>query len=253
MKAKREKRLWRVVGHTKTGGGFKRTFRADTYEEARARAHNEIRGLLGIDEIVLIEEGAKKNPMKNPKRKFSPAQIAAQKRFAAMAKAGKFRKRKKSVKRNPVKRKSAVYKRVIVSDDLQLSRAGQIGKVLKETHDLDGHSITLDFGGDVARYMAHHLEPAKKPKVTRRNPVKPGARRSPPKRIKKRNPVERYVIRGTKKTKTGYLHYYLGGNRFLSDFLNADRYSLADGEKKMRAIQYQLPSAIDNITLIKAK
>lgn len=43
-----------------------------------------------------FETYVNRNLNRNPKRKFSAKQIAAQKRFAAMAKAGKFSKRKKS-------------------------------------------------------------------------------------------------------------------------------------------------------------
>lgn len=182
------------------------------------------------------------NLLANPKRKFSAKQIAAQKRFAAMAKSGKFRKRKKNpvkagAKRNPKKPESYwTYKAPPTPTFDELPDGAFKGT------EADWHSLSPGMRREIVRQYERYVKPKK-------NPVKAGAKRNPP----KRNPVEKYVIRGTKKTKTGYLHYYLGGNRFLSDFMNADRFGLHDGEKKMRAILHQLPREIDNITLIKAK
>lgn len=189
-----------------------------------------------------------KNLFANPKRKFSPAQIAAQKRFAAMAKAGKFRKRKKAAKRNP-RGFSNIEKSGFTRGEYVGYGGGAVFRIRRgqvegwKAIENDGPRVL--YGKTLAALSAKlsALNSEKK------NPVKPGARRSPP----KRNPVDRYVIRGTKKTKTGYLHYYLAADRFLSDFMNADRYNLEDGEKKMRAILHMLPREIDTITLVKAR
>jgi len=74
--------------------------------------------------------------------------------------------------------------------------------------------------------------------------VRPGAKSNP------RSP-QMYYIRGEQKIKSGYLYYYLSGDRFLSGITKADTFGKAEGEMKMRAILPKLPAEIRSITLIK--
>ncbi len=103
-------------------------------------------------------------------------------------------------------------------------------------------------------YIISNTPPTKK-RLTReiarakRNPVRAGAHRSPPKRNPR--PPERYYIRGEQKIKGGYLYYYLSGDRFLSGVAKADTFGKAEGEMKMRAILPKLPAEIRSITLVK--
>jgi len=141
------------------------------------------------------------------KRKFSPAQIAAQKRFAAMAKAGKFRKRtkRKTVKRN-VKTNPRVDtgRSVIIADngvefpyELERRTVRNRAKTGKRpyTSELTG-SIVLYSPGKQSYSIHSSFEKAKvranelAPHYVGKNPVKSGARRSPP----KRNPKEKYPV-----------------------------------------------------------
>ncbi len=229
------------------------------------------------------------------KRKFTAKQVAAQKRFAEMAKAGKFRKRNprtgiKAKTKGGISQgreffvnwfdftilKTRSFKRLGAAASFAAQKAYDMIRanagldtrrgveIMNEVNQWDkemarliweypnnSHLLKIPYRVKQGESDSFVSFEASLPRIAerRKNPVRPGAKRSPT----KRNPVEKYVIRGTKKTKTGYLHYYLAGSRFLSDFMNADRFNVADGEKKMRAIIHQLPHEIDNITLIKAK
>jgi len=93
---------------------------------------------------------------------------------------------------------------------------------------------------------------AAKRKTTKRNPArKTASRKATSRKAAKRKTFgqRKYIVRGMQKTRTGYLYYYLHGNRFLSDVMGADRFSKTSGEAKMRAIIDQLPMQIRSITL----
>lgn len=71
----------------------------------------------------------------------------------------------------------------------------------------------------------------------------------------KKNPSRKhalaFVIRGTQATKSGYIHYYLHGDRFMSAIKGADVFSRQKGEARMREIAPTLPAAIREITLVR--
>lgn len=84
---------------------------------------------------------------------------------------------------------------------------------------------------------------------TKRNPVKSGAKRNPPKRNPRRASGS-FVIRAMRRVKSGYLYYYLRGDQFVKDAAHADRFSRPEGEAHMKSILSKLPDAIHSITLI---
>ena len=240
-----------------------------------------------------------------------------------------------ATKKNP--RGKAEFMRVVISDSTQFAEGGMVGRVVKRQNDLDGETITLDFGDKIKRFRAHHLEPAKKlrtkknprAKKTKKRACVTRTARAPRKAVLKVNPKgfhniestpkksahgvkyyvgygggtvwhisrnaphlawfardvqssrlptikgdtlaqiserlaalgdakknpreDLYVVKGVQKTCDGYVSYYLTGERFLSGYKNADRFTLAEGDKKMRAILYKLPREIDRITLQKVR
>lgn len=198
---------------------------------------------------------------KNSKQKFSAKQLAAQKRFAAMAKAGKFRKR---TKRNP--RGSRHPERYILEkwngeairgSYTTLNEARLAAeKIAQRTR--EAVSVIAPLHGENYDYRDYQTvtpqgqwskwKDMPRKYTATKNPVKSGARRSPP----KRNPSEKFLIRGQRPVKSGYLYYYLRGDQFVKDAKHADKFSNTAGEKQMRAILPKLPAAIASITLVKA-
>jgi len=278
------KRLWTVKGLNSRRRRFELTVSAENYDDAVRRAHEMARNIMSIESVVLkstpkdfwtyqaasetpdfdsvpktvfkgtrddwesLSPGMRREIMrsakKNPKRKASPAQIAARKRFAAMAKAGKFRKRTKRNPKSNVSDMITAYmttryyenaKRWPKTLNIPLETYLKVNRKDVERNYKNGLKDILDFSTD---YFS---------KVTK-NPVKAGARRSPP----KRNPAEKFVIRAQRPVKSGYLYYYLRGDQFVKDAKHADKYAKAAGEKHMRAILPKLPRAIASITLVKA-
>lgn len=187
---------------------------------------------------------------KNPKRKFSAKQIAAQKRFAAMAKAGKFRKR---TKRNP--RSYSNIEKLSGKKHYTGYGGGKVWHITKSTSSY-GNWVAYSQSDD-ARLYSFGLEKMSEQLRgldTKKNPVKAGARRSPPKRnpVKRARPVEKFLIRGQRPVKSGYVYYYLRGREFVKNPAYAEKFSKAAGEDRMRAIVSELPAAIASITLVKA-
>lgn len=230
------------------------------------------------------------------KRKFSAKQIAAQQRFAAMAKAGKFSRRKpgtrkKAAKRNPKKSKGISQGREffvhwIDFTDLKSRSFKRLGAAAsfaaQKAYDMIKANAGLDtrrgveimnavnqWDKEMARLIWEYPEnshllkipyrtgqgeggsfvsfEASLPRIAekRKNPVKAGAKRRPP----KRNPKS-YIIRAQVKSPGGYSYYWFDGEKFDTVRERAKRF-LRSGlaEATMRAIYHKLPAKIDNITV----
>lgn len=170
------------------------------------------------------------------KRKFSPAQIAAQKLFAARARAGQLQRKgpRVAATRNP---------------------KGAAGYVIKREYPHLGErprriSRTVYKTWDEAEAMAQRFR-ADDPKAIYTIVAWKGA---PPAR---RNPKaaefgkRALVIRATVPTASGYRYLFLRNSGFVSSPEKADKFSQGAGERRMREILPQLPPKISSITLVR--
>lgn len=197
--------------------------------------------------------------MKNPRRKFSPAQIAAQKLFAKRAKAGTLRKGKRRTRKNPSRK--LFIGNVDIGRGYEVAEIlpdGRIKTVLVKRAHVPGYASEQGFKTVAEAKNAAKKEFGYEPPFYSRAARRKGATRNPSNKIRrhKSDPprkVDRFRVRGVQKTRTGYLYYYLRGDRFESDWKGADTFSEGLGEKKMREIQHKLPSQIAAITLEKAR
>lgn len=91
------------------------------------------------------------------------------------------------------------------------------------------------------------------PNDYRKNPVRTGAKRRPPKRNPSRRMPEPkgFVIRAQSPVNMGYKYYYLRGESFVLDSAHGDLFTKPGGEKRMHEIHGALPRLITSITLVK--
>ena len=148
-------------------------------------------------------------------------QLAWRKKFGEMAKAGKFRKKKKTAKRNPRKKvaaKKTTTKRRIRPAPIRSAKKSNV----------------------IRRKAAGRTLPA----------TQSQARALKTKKVK-RNPSQ-FAIQGVKPTKSGYEFYYLKGDRFVKTIGAAQKWRTRPAcHLKMREVLKKLPFAIREIRCVK--
>ena len=152
------------------------------------------------------------------KRKPTAKQLAWRKKFAAMAKAGKLRKKKRTTKRKTANRNPSfkAKRKAVKRAPIRAKRAASTYRKAK------GRKKTL-----TASQKATSV-------AVKRNPSK-------------------FLIRGVQKKRNGYDYYYLTPkDHFSSDIRKSKRFTTrAKTTAKMREIQHKLPFAIDSITCVR--
>jgi len=170
---------------------------------------------IGFDgDLTTTEKGTKLSSIskkRNPKREATTKQLAWRKKFAAMAKAGKFTKKKRT-RKNPAKRR-------LKSAPIRAKKEGALRRAARGR---------------------------KKPLISAS-----GGGRTTIKKNAKRRVGKGFVVRGTKPTKTGYSYYYLSDSKFITAKANATRYKTRSAcNLRMRNIIKRLPFAIKEITCV---